>query len=152
MKNSKLFKIIFMFLVVLFLAGCNNDKIKLKTIAPSIDTFQTYEVTNYMGHQISMELSETEILLLKEDMVYFYECKYYTADTTLTPMVQLTINTTENIKLDFIFAFDEKDNECYMLNINSVSYNIKVNKTFKKEHNFFPTLFSKAHEEYYQYM
>lgn len=151
MKNNKVLRFVFMFLVVIFLGGC-GDKIKLNTIAPNIDTYQTYEITNYMGHLVNMELTDKEIESIKKDMLYFYECKYYAADTTRTPMVQLTITTTDNIKLDFICALDSKENRCYMLNINSVSYNIKVTKEFKNEHNFFAMLYSKAHEEYYQYM
>lgn len=152
MKNNKIFKMIFMFLIVVFISSCGGDKIKVKTIAPDVETYQTYEITNYMGHLVSMELTDKEINSIKEDMQYFYECNYYTADTTRTPMVQLTVMTTDNTKLEFICALDSKENRCYMLNINSVSYNIKVTKEFKKEHNFFAMLYSKAHEEYYQYM
>ena len=148
MKNNKILKMIFMFLIVIFLAGC-NDNIKLKTIAPSVDDYQTYELTNYMGNEISYVLNVNEISMIKQEMPYFYECKYYTADTTRTPIVQLTI-TTNDSKLDFICALDSKENRCYMLNINSVSYNIKVNKEFKKEHNFFGVLYSLAEQEFYK--
>ena len=90
MKNNKVLRFVFMFLVVIFLGGC-GDKIKLNTIAPNIDTYQTYEITNYMGHLVNMELTDKEIESIKEDMLYFYECKYYAADTTRTPMVQLRL-------------------------------------------------------------
>lgn len=147
MKLNKLLKVFVMFLAILFVSGC-NDKIKVKNIVPSIEQFQTYEITSYMGNNVNYSLDESIINSIKEDMVYFYECKYYTADTTRTPLVQLTI-TADGNKLDFICALDSNENRCYMLHINEVSYNVKVNKEFKEEHNFFARLYQLAGEYYY---
>ena len=46
---------------VMFISSCGGDKIKVKTIAPDVETYQTYEITNYMGHLVSMELTDKEI-------------------------------------------------------------------------------------------
>ena len=91
------------------------------------------------------KLTETQINYIKEEMPYFYECKYYSSDITRTPLVELTIITSDT-KLEFICALDDNENRCYMLQINSVTYNIKDSKEFRKEHNFFGYLFSIAND------
>ena len=48
------------------------------------------------------------------------------------------------MKIKFVCALDNNENQCYMLFVNSVSYNIKVDKEFKEEHNVFSYLFGLA--------
>lgn len=148
MKLNNYIKFFISLFLIIILCGCNS-KIKVKNIAPSIDEFQEFTITCFMGNEVDYKLDDDQIESIKEDMPYFYECKYFTADTTRTPFVELTVKTNDT-KLEFICALDSNEERCYMLNINAVSYNIKDSKEFRKEHNFFSSLYTIASNNYFK--
>ena len=143
MKIKKIFKLIICLFVFMFVSGCVKDSQKVSAITPSIETLENYEITTYLGKEVSYKLTDKEIEFVNNELPYFYQGQYFTADTTRIPLVELTcFSNTDKIK--FICALDNNEKQCYMLYINSVSYNIKVDKEFKEEHNVFSYLFGLA--------
>lgn len=143
MRFNKIFKLFICLFVFMFVSGCVKDSQRVSAIAPSIETLENYEITNYLGKEVNYKLTDKEIDYVNKELPYFYQGQYFTADTTRTPLVELSCSS-EKVKVKFICALDNNENQCYMLFINSVSYNIKVDKEFKEEHNVFSYLFGLA--------
>ena len=143
MKFKKILKLFICLLVFMFVSGCVKENQKVKAITPPVVMLKDYEITNYLGKEVSYKLTENEIEFLKQELPYFYEGQYFKADTTRTPLVELSC-IGDAMKIKFVCALDNNENQCYMLFVNSVSYNIKVDKEFKEEHNVFSYLFGLA--------
>ena len=87
MKIKKIFKFIICLFVFLFVSGCVKDSQKVSAITPSIETLENYEITTYLGKEVSYKLTDKEIEFVNKELPYFYQGQYFTADTTRTPLV-----------------------------------------------------------------
>ena len=149
MRFNKIFKLFICLFVFMFVSGCVKDSQRVSAIAPSIETLENYEITNYLGKEVNYKLTDKETDYVNKELPYFYQGQYFTADTTRTPLVELSCSS-ENIKIKFIYKLKNRRNASgYVLQTKlqqhntcfAVAFITQIADLFKLRIRFFELLF-----------